>query len=45
MILPVGQIPIDPLPLRLFIETWIAMIVINIWFYIGYRIVQRRRRR
>jgi hypothetical protein len=45
MILPVGQILIDPLPLRLFVEVWIAMILLNIWFYIGYKIAQRRKKR
>ncbi|MEM4846423.1 MAG: hypothetical protein QW794_01530 [Thermosphaera sp.] len=45
MLMFIELVPIDPLPLRLFVEAWIAMIIINIWFYIGYKIVERRRKR
>lgn len=44
MLIPIEQIPIEPLPVRLFVEAWIAMIITNIWFYIGYKIAQKRKK-
>lgn len=36
---------VDPYPVGLYIEVWIATILSNIWFWLGYKLIVERKKK